>query len=310
MPAYVDFDPAQPDQSVDAGVAFGGDLLNNLAALRDATISGLFKGYTYSQSGGTAERPTDVRFTKGAHIVRHTITWTDTGGGAYQATTVAIDRSLDTGGTWDAIQTIVLTYDGSGNLTATTVGGGWLAKIMQLWGKVTKAVADLATHIAGTGTGVHGLATMSTQAAGAVAITGGTINGTTLGATTPADADTTRVREAFHDYGAIANGGTVTLELDKYAAFAFTPDATTTSTITIALSGAPAAGKYQGWRAYIINGRRSVDGKITYPASTHWNGGSATRPLDTALELSGRNGFAFDTCDGSIFDWQSLGKRG
>jgi hypothetical protein len=181
---------------------------------------------------------------------------------------------------------------------------------MQLWGKVTKAATDLSAHIAGTGTGVHGLGSMSTQAASSVAITGGAANGMALGQATPKEVDATRVREEFHDYGTIAAGGTVTLELDKYAAFSFTPDPTTSSTITIALSGAPASGKYQGWRLYMVNGRRSADAKITWPAAFHWLTDAAARPNDTTLELSGTNGFAFDTHTGVLFDASHLGKRG
>lgn len=314
MPAYIPFDPAQPDGASDNGTNYNTDHLNNQAALRDHIVEGFFKGYAFSQANGTgsAERPQYVYFTKGAHIIRYTLTWTDTGGGAYQVTSMVIDRSLDTGSNWDAIETITFTYDGSGNLTSTTTGGGgWLAKVMQLWGKCTKAIADLSAHVAGTGTGVHGLGSMSTQAASAVAITGGTANDMALGGTTPDDVDATRVRETFHDYGSIGAGATVTLELDKYAHFACTPHATTSNTMVIAVSGNPASGKSQTWMLEIINGQRSADAKITWPASFKWIGGSGTRPPDNTLELAGRNLFAITTRDGgSRHEIQHLGKGG
>lgn len=312
MPAYVPFDPAQPDGSSDDGAETLTDVLANQAALRDHIISGQFKGYTYAQSGGTAERPSVVTFTKGAHIIRHTLTWADVGGGAYQVTQAVVERSLDTGSNWDAIETITYTYDGSGNLTSTTTGGGgWIAKLMQLWGKLTKVITDYTAHAAATGTGAHGLGTMSTQAASAVAITGGTINGATIGASTPADVDAKRVREDFHDYGSIGDGATVTLELDKYAAFAFTPSATTSHTVTVATSGDPASGKYQSWQLEIVNGQRSADAKITWPAAFKWVGGSGTRPPDNTLELAGRNLFGLSTRDGGARkEIMHLGKGG
>jgi hypothetical protein len=174
MPAYVDFDPTQPDAASDAGTPFGADLLNNQAALRDAMLLGLFKGYAYAQSGGTAERPGVVTLTKSAHIIRATLTWADTGGGRFNVTAINWERSIDTGANWDTVQNpITLTYDGSGNLTATSGGGGLFAKFMQVWGMATKALADLTTHLAATGTAVHGLGSMSTQSSSSVAVTGG-----------------------------------------------------------------------------------------------------------------------------------------
>jgi hypothetical protein len=59
-----------------------------------------------------------------------------------------------------------------------------------------------------------------------------------------------------------------------------------------------------------VNGRRSADGKIDWDPAFHWLTGAAARPNDTTLELSGTNGFAFDTHTGALFDMSYLGKRG
>lgn len=68
-------------------------------------------------------------------------------------------------------------------VTAATYGAAATVPVFAVnaQGQVT-SVTDTAIAIANTA--VSGLGTMSTQAAGAVAITGGTINGTTIGATT------------------------------------------------------------------------------------------------------------------------------
>jgi hypothetical protein len=62
----------------------------------------------------------------------------------------------------------------NGGTGATTLSG-------YLFGNGTSAVTASTTI---PNTAITGLGTMSTQSAGAVAITGGTINGTSIGATT------------------------------------------------------------------------------------------------------------------------------
>lgn len=182
--AFVDFDPAQPDGSVDNGSAALADIRNNQGALRVYIAAALFAGYTYAQSGGTAAQPTAITLTKGATIIRFTLTWGTTGGELNQPKTILIEISTNSGSSYDEVGTITNTYDAGGELTATSGGGGFLSKLWSLWGLVRKVIADLAAHISGTGTGVHGLGSIATQSAGAVAITGGAVNAS-LGASTP-----------------------------------------------------------------------------------------------------------------------------
>jgi hypothetical protein len=77
---------------------------------------------------------------------------------------------------WNADHTLVGTIDvANGGTGATTLTG-------YVKGNGTSAMTAVATV---PSTDITGLGTMSTQNANAVAITGGTINGTTIGATTP-----------------------------------------------------------------------------------------------------------------------------
>lgn len=182
---FTDFDPAQPDGSTDNGAAALADIRNNDGALRAYVLLALFWGYAYAQSGGTAAQPTTIKLTKGTTTLRLTLTWGTTGGEANQVKTIVPEISTDSEATWAAVGgTITNTFDSGGELTATSGGGGFLSKLWSLWGLVRKAISDLAAHVAATGTGVHGLGSMSTQSASAVAITGGTVDAT-LGSVTP-----------------------------------------------------------------------------------------------------------------------------
>jgi hypothetical protein len=312
--AYVDFDPAQPDGAVDDGPETLADVQNNQSALRDTILSaGIFKDYAYAQSGGTAERPTTITLTKGTYIVRLSLTWGDVGGGRYNVTAINAERSVNSGGAYETIKNpISFTYDANGNLTATSGGGGFFAKFMQLWGNLTKAIADLASHIAATGTSVHGLGSMSTQANTNVNIDGGAIDGTTIGAASRAAADVTRIRESFISYGQLASSGTATLQVNLASHFYVGGPADAAATFTIAISGAPASGISQTIYLELYDGQRTADGKITWPASFKWIGGSTSRPSDATLENApGTNLFSATTRDGgATWDVMHLGKRG
>lgn len=309
-PAHTDFDSANP-QGSQTPTAFATSALNNDRAGRDMIIAGLVPGFVQSRTNGTgtANQPQYVTWYNSALGIgfRWNITWT-----TFQATSVQEEWTNDSGGSWTAVGSpMVLTYDGSDNITASTIHGGFVGLIFELWAKVLRGVSGLAAHIAGTGTAVHGLGSVSTQSASAIAFTGGAVDAVTVGLTTPALARFLRVLEAFVDLGAIAAAGTATMNLATASHFAMTPSTTTSDTMTIAVSNPPAAGQTQGFMFEIINGRRSADAKITWPAAFKWVGGSGTRPLDTALELSGRNLFSAVTRDGgTTYDVQHLGKRG
>lgn len=309
-PAHTDFDSANP-QGSQTPTAFSTSALNNDRAGRDLIIAGLVPGFVQSRANGagTANQPQYITWYNSALGIgfRWNLTWT-----TFQPTSVQEEWTNDSGATWTAVgAAMVLTYDGSDNITASTVHGGFVNVLLEVWAKELRLVSGLAAHIAATGTSVHGQGTLSTQNANAIAVTGGTINGTSVGLTTPALSRFLRVLEAFVDLGAIGAGATATMDLSAASHFAMTPSATTADLMTIAVSNPPASGQTQGFMFEIINGRRSADAKITWPAAFKWVGGSATRPLDTALELAGRNLFSGVTRDGgTTYDVQHLGKRG
>jgi hypothetical protein len=85
---------------------------------------------------------------------------------------------------WNADHTLVGTIDvANGGTGATTLTG-------YVKGNGTSAITAVATV---PSTDITGLGTMSTQNANAVAITGGTINGTTIGATVPSTVNATTI---------------------------------------------------------------------------------------------------------------------
>lgn len=313
-PAYTQLDSNKPSGS-DSPSTFANDTLANIRALRDMAITGRASGFVQSRTTGTgpdAARPQYMTWLNSTLQIGFRMKSTWGGTGNWQQTSVEWEWTNDNGSTWTTMGTAQAnTFDASNNITASTNSGGFVTLLMEVWTKVLKAVSDLSSHTGATGASVHGLGSISTQASSNVSITGGAINGTTVGATTAAALDGTRLRESFNDYGSIANAGTVTLSLDSYAHFAFTPSSTTSHAVTVAVTGAPAAGKSQTWTLEIINGQRSADAKITWPAAFKWVGGSATRPSDTTLEASGRNIFVFSTRDGGTrFEVQHIGKGG
>jgi len=94
------------------------------------------------------------------------------------------DTSLVRPSDWNADHTLVGTIDvANGGTGASTLTG-------YVKGNGTSAMTAVATV---PSTDITGLGTMSTQNANAVVITGGTINGTTIGATTPSSVNATTI---------------------------------------------------------------------------------------------------------------------
>lgn len=123
--AYTAFDSSKPDASTQAGTPFGNSARSNLVALRDAIVSGgMVQGFNYSYSGGSADQPTDVLFTRGTERIKLTHTWGTNG----TVSKVACYYSSNTGTSYDPMAdaaglfVISFTYDGSLNLTSTTWG--------------------------------------------------------------------------------------------------------------------------------------------------------------------------------------------
>lgn len=297
--AYTQLDASKPT-TAQTRQALTDSTRNNLAALRDNILAGFITDWDVAVTGGTSDKPTTITYTNLNNTnekVRETLTWSSN-----RLTQRVVEYTANNGGLWDTVDTLTYTYDGSDNATGGNAGGffHWIARI---YARLLNAISTLTTHVAGTGTAVHGLGTLSTQNSNNISATGGSIDGVAV--------DTPRTREVWSNLGSIANGGTATCDLNAASGFSLQPSATTSHTLTIAFSNPPASGKVQSWYIEIINGRRDIDARITWPANVKWIGGSGSRPTDPSLELSGRNIFAVYTRDGgSRYEIQHIGKGG
>lgn len=121
--AYTAFDKTKPDATTQAGTAFGASAKANLLALRDSAVASTMQGWNYSYTG-TASQPTTVVWTNGTEKVQETYTWGTDG----SVTKITYRYSSNTGTSYDTMvdsngyHTHTFTYDGSGNLTASTWG--------------------------------------------------------------------------------------------------------------------------------------------------------------------------------------------
>lgn len=114
--AYTPFDRTKPDATVQTLTQMGQSERDNLRAIRDACLmGGGFYGWNMSAAGGTAAEPTTLTYSSGTERVRATLTWSS--GNVTQA---VYAYSSDSGAAYDTIGTKTITYDGSGNVTATT----------------------------------------------------------------------------------------------------------------------------------------------------------------------------------------------
>jgi len=121
--AYVAYDKSKPVTSPDTRQASIDSIRNNLNALRDAVIVGDVSGWNYSWSGGTADKPNLIYYTKGTEIIRQTMTWGNSGGADGNPTVIVYAYSSNSGGAYDNFtpnSTCSFTYDVDGNLSSTT----------------------------------------------------------------------------------------------------------------------------------------------------------------------------------------------
>jgi len=118
--AYTLFDPAKPDAATQDGTQIMQATRDNLKALRDAAIvGGGFYGFNLAVSGGTADQPALLTYSKSTERVKAALTWGTTGGAAGSVTVAVYSYSSDSGSTYDTIGTKTITYDASGNVTST-----------------------------------------------------------------------------------------------------------------------------------------------------------------------------------------------
>lgn len=118
--AYTPFDKDAPDGTDDGSTTLQ-RLRDNMKALRDACLmGGGFFGWPCAITGGTAEQPTTFIYSSGTERVKAVLTWGTTGGGNGNPTQAVYSYSADSGSTYATIGTKTITYDASGNVTATS----------------------------------------------------------------------------------------------------------------------------------------------------------------------------------------------
>lgn len=83
-------------------------------------LVGAAPGWNYSWSGGTAEKPTYMLWSKGTERVRITCTWGTIGGEADNLKVAVFMYSSNSGTSYSTMGTETLTYDANSNLTSTT----------------------------------------------------------------------------------------------------------------------------------------------------------------------------------------------
>lgn len=118
--AYTFYDPTKPDAATQSGTAFGASVRNNLNAIRDAAVmSGSFFGFNFAASGGTADQPALLTYSKGTERVKSALTWGTVGGEAGNVTVAVYSYSANSGTTYDAIGTKTVSYDANANAVST-----------------------------------------------------------------------------------------------------------------------------------------------------------------------------------------------
>ena len=117
---YTAFNEAKPDSTAAGGMpVYSQAIRDNLQALRDAVIMGALAGWAMTPSGGTAEQPTTLTYSKGTERIKAALTWGTTGGESGNVTQSVYSYSSNSGTSWDVIGTRTVSYDANSNVTGT-----------------------------------------------------------------------------------------------------------------------------------------------------------------------------------------------
>lgn len=175
---YQPFNPAVPE-GADTPPVYADTDLANIRALRDGIVSGFVPGWALAYAALTGPVRDQYTWSNGIYRLRATFAytagliasllweWSENSGGAYV--------TINTGGSAAAI---VSSADGS----IASVSNDAAAFILGVAAGQRAALSkgSLDGHTTGVGSAVHGLGTMSTQNANAVAITGGSASAMAL----------------------------------------------------------------------------------------------------------------------------------
>lgn len=120
---YVEYSSTLPDATAQSIAEMGGSMRTNGDALRDAVVAGFMPGWNFAASGGSAEEPAALTYSKGTERIRASLTWGTTGGEDGNVTVMLLEYSSDSGSSYvdlTALSTLTVSYDSSGNVTAAT----------------------------------------------------------------------------------------------------------------------------------------------------------------------------------------------
>lgn len=112
--AYASFDHTKPDGATQNGAQVLQSIRDNSRALLDQVVGGFAVGWAATPSGGTAARPAEWLFAKGADRLRITQTWGTTGGSTGRLVQAVYARSYNAGSTWEPMGTQTLNYTAGG----------------------------------------------------------------------------------------------------------------------------------------------------------------------------------------------------
>lgn len=111
---YTPFVDSKP-VGTDTGTEAINYIRQNLMAMRDAVVMGAMIDWDFSKSGGTAEEPAIILYTKGVERLRVSLTWGTSGGEDGNVKVALWEYSSNSGTNYDTVGTQTMTYDASGN---------------------------------------------------------------------------------------------------------------------------------------------------------------------------------------------------
>ena len=267
-PAFTQIDVTKPTVAGTRQVGIDA-IRNNGAALVYYIISGRANGWTLT-TASNVEEPTYRLWTNGTESLKATFTYT-----AGYVTQIVWAWSNDSGGSYTTVFTETATY----NSTHQTGGANssHLSWLYEWIGKFKDLRTLFTAHNGGAVGSYHsGVGTIASQAASSVAITGGTIKGTTVGGTGASEAalaTTLNTRETYVALG--GTSGTINMDLSTGSWFRIAPSSGYTPTPT----NWPTAGFTSSIILEISNGTGKT---LTLPSGGSWgNAGAPTFSANT-----------------------------
>lgn len=295
-PAYTELDNNAPDGTAGTGTTFSAAALANVRALRDMAMAGRAKGFIQSRTQGTGPNANQPQFITWLNATltlgfRMNMIWT-----GFDVTTIQWEWSNDNGSSWAVMGSAQVNSVTANNITTSTNSGGWVNILFEVWAKCLKVISDFNTHTLANGVAVHGLSVVSTWLANACAFTGGTLDGVTIGGTTRAAGNFTRVAEDVNLITAALNTGIV-IDWSKGGSNVVT-NVSGGGHNAITFSNIPAS-SMAGHRLYIDNLNN-----VTWPATVSFGVGFAP---GVAPSIAGVVGITLDTVNGGTNIQASVG---